>query len=152
MKDRKHMTHIALVNEVTRQLAIRFQPDPISIKKRIEGLIEVSNFSHSGDGKILTRRQREYLERCEDRKSYNYLVSALNLHGRQFSSKGLLGMIMYSSRLLQLLPFNRRCILVSCIRIHQVSNCTITLLMLNFITCIVELYYDLGGQLTWVNA
>ena len=42
MKDRKHMTHTALVNEVTRQLASRFQPNPLNIKKRIEGLIEVS--------------------------------------------------------------------------------------------------------------
>lgn len=41
MKDRKHMTHNDLVNEVTRQLAVRFQPNPLSIKKRIEGLIEV---------------------------------------------------------------------------------------------------------------
>ncbi|KAI0049751.1 Cullin-domain-containing protein [Auriscalpium vulgare] len=57
MKDRKHMTHNDLINEVTRQLASRFQPNPLSIKKRIEGLIE-----------------REYLERCEDRKSYNYLA------------------------------------------------------------------------------
>ncbi|OJT11444.1 Cullin-3 [Trametes pubescens] len=57
MKDRKHMTHNDLVNEVTRQLASRFQPNPMAIKKRIEGLIE-----------------REYLERCEDRKSYNYLA------------------------------------------------------------------------------
>ncbi|KAI8980202.1 Cullin-domain-containing protein [Trametes punicea] len=57
MKDRKHMTHNDLVNEVTRQLASRFQPNPMVIKKRIEGLIE-----------------REYLERCEDRKSYNYLA------------------------------------------------------------------------------
>ncbi|KAK2463401.1 hypothetical protein APHAL10511_004487 [Amanita phalloides] len=57
MKDRKHMTHNDLVNEATRQLASRFQPDPLSIKKRIENLIE-----------------REYLERCEDRKSYNYLA------------------------------------------------------------------------------
>ncbi|PFH52964.1 hypothetical protein AMATHDRAFT_1696 [Amanita thiersii Skay4041] len=57
MKDRKHMTHNDLVNEVTRQLAARFQPEPLSIKKRIENLIE-----------------REYLERCDDRKSYNYLV------------------------------------------------------------------------------
>ncbi|KAG5644385.1 hypothetical protein DXG03_008613 [Asterophora parasitica] len=55
MKDRKHMKHNDLINEVTRQLAVRFNPDPISIKKRIEGLIE-----------------REYLERCDDRKSYNY--------------------------------------------------------------------------------
>lgn len=58
MKDRKRMTHNDLINEVTRQLASRFQPDPLNIKKRIENLIE-----------------REYLERCEDRKSYNYLVS-----------------------------------------------------------------------------
>ncbi|KAI0033547.1 Cullin-domain-containing protein [Vararia minispora EC-137] len=57
MKDRKHMTHNELINEVTLQLASRFQPNPLNIKKRIEGLIE-----------------REYLERCEDRKSYNYLV------------------------------------------------------------------------------
>ncbi|PIL35566.1 transcription factor [Ganoderma sinense ZZ0214-1] len=57
MKDRKHMTHNDLINEVTRQLASRFQPNPMNIKKRIEGLIE-----------------REYLERCEDRKSYNYLA------------------------------------------------------------------------------
>lgn len=41
MKDRKHMTHNDLMNEVTRQLAGRFHPDPMIIKKRIEGLIEV---------------------------------------------------------------------------------------------------------------
>ena len=41
MKDRKHMTHNDLVNEVTRQLASRFLPDPLGIKKRIENLIEV---------------------------------------------------------------------------------------------------------------
>lgn len=35
------MTHNDLVNEVTRQLASRFQPNPLMIKKRIEGLIEV---------------------------------------------------------------------------------------------------------------
>lgn len=57
MKDRKHMTHNDLMNEVTRQLASRFQPNPLNIKKRIEVLIE-----------------REYLERCEDRGSYNYLA------------------------------------------------------------------------------
>ncbi|KAJ7035018.1 Cullin-domain-containing protein [Mycena alexandri] len=57
MKDRKHMTHTDLVNEVTRQLATRFLPNPLNIKKRIEGLIE-----------------REYLERCDDRKSYNYMA------------------------------------------------------------------------------
>ena len=36
------MTHIDLVNEVTRQLATRFQPVPLAIKKRIENLIEVT--------------------------------------------------------------------------------------------------------------
>lgn len=41
MKNRKHMTHNDLVNEVTRQLSSRFQPNPLNIKKRVEGLIEV---------------------------------------------------------------------------------------------------------------
>jgi len=41
MKARKHMTHNELVTEATRQLASRFLPDPMSIKKRIEALIEV---------------------------------------------------------------------------------------------------------------
>ncbi|KAF7374903.1 CULLIN-2 domain-containing protein [Mycena sanguinolenta] len=41
MKDRKHMTHNDLINEVTRQLATRFLPNPLNIKKRIENLIEV---------------------------------------------------------------------------------------------------------------
>lgn len=41
MKDRKQMTHNDLINEVTRQLAIRFQPNPQDIKKRIETLIDV---------------------------------------------------------------------------------------------------------------
>ncbi|KAG8767076.1 Cullin-3 [Serendipita sp. 405] len=57
MKDRKVLGHNELVNEVTRQLAHRFQPNPAMIKKRIEALIE-----------------REYLERREDKKSYNYLA------------------------------------------------------------------------------
>ena len=43
MKDRKHMTHIDLTHEVTRQLSSRFLPVPNDIKKRIEGLIDVSN-------------------------------------------------------------------------------------------------------------
>ncbi|KAH9963727.1 hypothetical protein BGW80DRAFT_1350215 [Lactifluus volemus] len=54
MKSRKHMTHNDLVNEATGQLSSRFLPNPLNIKKRIEA--------------------REYLERCEDRKSY-YLAS-----------------------------------------------------------------------------
>ncbi|KAF9444819.1 Cullin-domain-containing protein [Macrolepiota fuliginosa MF-IS2] len=57
MKDRKHMSHNDLVNEAIRQLAGRFNPEPGLIKRRVESLIE-----------------REYLERCEDRKSYNYLA------------------------------------------------------------------------------
>ncbi len=44
MKLRKHMTHNELVNEVTPLLAGRFQPNPLDIKKRIEGLIEVRNY------------------------------------------------------------------------------------------------------------
>lgn len=42
MKDRKHMTHVDLTHEVTRQLSSRFHPIPNDIKKRIEGLIDVS--------------------------------------------------------------------------------------------------------------
>jgi len=57
MKDRKTMAHNALVTEVTKQLSTRFQPVPLEIKRRIEALIE-----------------REYLERRDDRKSYNYLA------------------------------------------------------------------------------
>lgn len=41
MKDRKHITHNDLINEVTRQLSGRFQPQPNMLKKRIESLIEV---------------------------------------------------------------------------------------------------------------
>ncbi|KAF8183923.1 Cullin, partial [Pholiota molesta] len=56
MKDRKHMKHNDLINQVTAQLTSKFSPEPMLIKKRIEHLIE-----------------KEFLERCEDRKSYNYL-------------------------------------------------------------------------------
>ena len=42
MKDRKHMTHNDLINEVTRQLTSRFLPSPVDIKKRIETLLDVS--------------------------------------------------------------------------------------------------------------
>lgn len=38
------MGHNDLVNEVTKQLASRFLPNPLDIKKRIEGLIEVGLF------------------------------------------------------------------------------------------------------------
>ncbi len=48
------------VSEVVEQLAKRFQPSPVIIKKRIEGLIE-----------------REYIKRSDtDRKVYVYLVSS----------------------------------------------------------------------------
>src|SRR6266702_2863193 len=53
MKDRKHMTHIDLVTEATRQLTSRFLPDPTHIKKRIEALIEVRRRSHSTFGKAI---------------------------------------------------------------------------------------------------
>ncbi|KAG8678576.1 Cullin-3, partial [Ceratobasidium sp. 394] len=57
MKDRKRMAHNDLISEVTKQLSTRFHPVPAAIKKRIEALIE-----------------KEYLERGEDKKSYNYLA------------------------------------------------------------------------------
>ena len=42
MKAHKNMAHNELVSETTRQLTSRFLPDPMSIKKRIEALIEVT--------------------------------------------------------------------------------------------------------------
>jgi len=58
MKARKNMQHANLIAEVTKQLQSRFRPYPLTIKKRIESLIE-----------------REYLERSgTDRKVYNYLA------------------------------------------------------------------------------
>lgn len=58
MKARKTLDHVNLITEATRQLATRFRPNPVIIKKRIESLIE-----------------REYLERSKtDRKVYHYLA------------------------------------------------------------------------------
>jgi hypothetical protein len=58
MKAHKNMAHNELVNETTRQLASRFLPDPMSIKKRIEALIEVS----SGRLNRLVDTYTEFLE------------------------------------------------------------------------------------------
>lgn len=75
MKDRKHITHNDLINEVTRQLSSRFQPQPAMLKKRIESLIEVCGLPF---GLVIylsaTPPQREYLDRGTDRKSYTYLA------------------------------------------------------------------------------
>ncbi|ORZ13252.1 Cullin [Absidia repens] len=49
MKNRKLMEHNALITEVTQQLAPRFMPNPVMIKKRVEALID-----------------REYLQRSPD--------------------------------------------------------------------------------------
>ncbi len=58
MKSRKKLNHNQLVSEVVEQLVTRFQPSPVVIKKRIEGLIE-----------------REYIKRSDDdRKVYVYLA------------------------------------------------------------------------------
>ena len=58
MKSRKQLNHNQLVSEVVEQLNKRFQPSPVVIKKRIEGLIE-----------------REYIKRSDaDRKVYVYLA------------------------------------------------------------------------------
>jgi cullin 3 len=58
MKSRKRLAHNELITEATKLLKNKFNPDPIIIKKRIEGLIE-----------------RDYLERDkDDRKFYKYLA------------------------------------------------------------------------------
>ena len=58
MKSRKKLDHNTLIAECTKILSNKFQPDPMAIKKRIEGLIE-----------------REYIERDEaDRRIYKYMA------------------------------------------------------------------------------
>ncbi|VFQ91935.1 unnamed protein product [Cuscuta campestris] len=58
MKSRRVLDHNNVVAEVTKQLQLRFLPNPVVIKKRIESLIE-----------------REFLERDKtDRKLYHYLA------------------------------------------------------------------------------
>jgi len=58
MKARRHMGHQLLIVEVTKQLQSRFQPNPLVIKKRIEGLIE-----------------RDFLQRQRgDMQTYEYLA------------------------------------------------------------------------------
>jgi cullin 1 len=56
MKARKTLNHQQLQAEVLSQLAF-FKPNPRTIKKRIESLIE-----------------REYMERSTEGNSYNYLA------------------------------------------------------------------------------
>ena len=56
MKSRRRLDHTSLIAECTKILSTKFNPDPMVIKKRIEGLIE-----------------REYLERDkDDRRFYKY--------------------------------------------------------------------------------
>jgi len=58
MKARRHMNHNNLLIEVTKQLSSRFQPNPVVIKKRIEGLID-----------------RDFLQRQRgDMQTYEYLA------------------------------------------------------------------------------
>lgn len=55
---RQRLDHNTIITEVTRQLQARFVPNPATIKKRIESLIE-----------------REFLARDEaDRKFYTYVA------------------------------------------------------------------------------
>lgn len=49
MKGRKTAQHNDLITEVVQQLSTRFQPSTGLIKKRIEGLIDVSGFELSGE-------------------------------------------------------------------------------------------------------
>jgi len=58
MKARRQMNHNQLLIEVTKQLQSRFQPNPVVIKKRIEGLID-----------------RDFLQRQRgDMQTYEYLA------------------------------------------------------------------------------
>lgn len=69
------MKHNDLITEVTKQLAPRFQPQPMEIKKRIESLIEVA-FAFYLDHGLSDSFQKEFLDRDkEDKRAYQYLVS-----------------------------------------------------------------------------
>lgn len=58
MKTRRRLDHNTLVAETVKILSLKFNPDPVMIKKRIESLIE-----------------REYMERdTEDRRFYKYIA------------------------------------------------------------------------------
>ena len=57
MKARRKLDHNQLIAETTKVISIKFKPDPIQIKTRIESLIE-----------------RDFIERDEeDRKIYKYI-------------------------------------------------------------------------------
>ena len=87
MKNRKTMTHNDLISEVAHQLSTRFNPSMTMIKKRIEGLIDVSasalarylaeSARRCPLGSVVRIRadgQREYLERVGDIQTYRYLA------------------------------------------------------------------------------
>lgn len=71
MKDRKQMGHNDLISEVAHQLSSRFSPSMSMIKKRIEGLIDVSSYIVPG---VKLMIKREYLERASDIGVYRYLA------------------------------------------------------------------------------
>lgn len=48
------MTHIDLVNETVKQMAGRFTPEPMLIKRRIESLIEASKYPIFGRSSVLS--------------------------------------------------------------------------------------------------
>lgn len=60
MKDRKTMSHNDLISEVAHQLSSRFQPSMSLIKKRIEGLIDVSSGHSTRPGIIVTDHTHPY--------------------------------------------------------------------------------------------
>lgn len=62
MKGRKTMTHNDLVTEVAQQLSTRFQPSTGLIKKRIEGLIDVSCAEEPADASASIWNERPILE------------------------------------------------------------------------------------------
>lgn len=51
------MMHVDLVNEVTRQLAARFQPRPSMIKQAVEAMLEQEYLSRDSDD----RRKLSYV-------------------------------------------------------------------------------------------
>lgn len=68
------MSHNDLISEVAHQLSARFSPSMSLIKKRIEGLIDVSTSTTGHIVGVSLTAQREYLERAADIGTYKYLA------------------------------------------------------------------------------
>ena len=99
--------------QVVEQLNKRFQPSPIIIKKRIEGLIE-----------------REYMKRSDhDRKMYIYLAQVITIEPVIFSC------FHYKSKVLSTSTWNNEVTFPGCFSVSSFSALLDLLFFINFSIC-----------------